>query len=84
VTKKYITVVFEYVKGAMLPQELIEAFISNRKYKDTVITAVSLESDIEHVEKQNNLILKLCNMRVGNDSCIKQPDTHNVLNSCLN
>jgi len=50
-TKKYITVVFEYEQGATLPKELTEAFKIGSEYKDTLITAVSLEDEISRVDK---------------------------------
>lgn len=50
--KKYLTVVFEYNQGAKLPQELTAAFASDSmEYRDTKITAVSLEDEISRVER---------------------------------
>lgn len=49
--KKYITVVFEHEDGAELPKELTAAFASpSMKYRDTKITAISLEDEISRVE----------------------------------
>ncbi len=49
--KKYMTVVFEYEEGAVLPKEITEAFKSDSmKFKDARITAVSLENEISRVE----------------------------------
>lgn len=50
-SKKYITVVFEYEQGAVLPEKLTEAFKGDGEYKDTRITAVSLEDEISRVEQ---------------------------------
>lgn len=50
--KKYLTVVFEYNQLAKLPQELTAAFASDSmEYRDTKITAVSLEDEISRVER---------------------------------
>lgn len=50
--KKYLTVVFEYNQGAKLSQELTAAFASDSmEYRDTKITAVSLEDEISRVER---------------------------------
>jgi hypothetical protein len=48
--KKYMTVVFEYSDGAELPQEITKAFCGDGSYKDTTITAVSLEDEVSRVE----------------------------------
>lgn len=49
---KYMTVVFEYEQGAELPVELTTAFESDSMaYKDTKITAISLEDEISRVER---------------------------------
>ena len=51
-TKKYMTVVFEYEEGANLPMNLTTAFSSyDKKYEDTTITAISLEDEISRVEQ---------------------------------
>jgi len=51
-TKKYMTVVFEYEEGANLPMNLTTAFSSyDKKYEDTTIKAISLEDEISRVEQ---------------------------------
>lgn len=50
-TKRYITVVFEYTDGAALPKELTTAFKDGGSYRDAVITAISMEDEISRVEQ---------------------------------
>jgi hypothetical protein len=47
-----MTVVFEYEDGAELPAELTSAFKTDSMiYRDTKITAISLEDEISRVER---------------------------------
>lgn len=49
--RRYITVVFEYEEGAVLPAKLTQAFKSeSMAFEDARITAISLEDEISHVE----------------------------------
>jgi hypothetical protein len=51
-TKKYMTVVFEYEEDARLPKDLLTAFGSNdMAYQDTVITAISIKDQVSRAKK---------------------------------
>ncbi|WP_045861697.1 hypothetical protein [Teredinibacter purpureus] len=56
--KRYITAVFEYDEGALLPKKLTEAFKSeSMMFEDTRITAISLEDEISRAEKMEDSVL---------------------------
>ncbi|MCG9612830.1 hypothetical protein L1D41_24645 [Vibrio harveyi] len=48
---KFMTVVFKYEKGAELPKQLTQAFVEDGQFKDTEITAISLEDEISRIEQ---------------------------------
>jgi hypothetical protein len=50
-TKKYLTAVFEYDKGAEFPAALTDAFAKDELFHGVRITAVSLEDEITRVEQ---------------------------------
>jgi len=50
-SRKCITVVFEYDDGAKLPLKLTEAFAKNEAFQDVKISAISLEDEITRVEQ---------------------------------
>lgn len=53
--KRYLTVVFEYEDGAVLPKELTEAFASKTGiYEDTRVVSVSMEDEITRAENLEN------------------------------
>jgi hypothetical protein len=70
-TKKYLTVVFEYEEGANLPLNLTAAFSGHsREYEDCVITAVSMEDEISRVEELEELYTLLDNMPITLDELL--------------
>ncbi len=58
---KFMTVVFKYEKGAELPKQLTQAFVEDGLFKDTEITAISLEDEISRVEKLEGKATKWSN-----------------------
>ncbi|MBY8168115.1 hypothetical protein KW507_15680 [Vibrio fluvialis] len=50
-----MTIVFQYEKGASLPQRLTKAFADNAPFEGVHITAISREDEISRVESLESL-----------------------------